>query len=143
MENKFISSYISGLTNMASSCSNEIGPSYISADCFNKKNFKKEFSKYYKIPIECIKIEESKKTLEQVFSEWLGKKGDDIIENLLYWIKLCVGEPIKTFDLSEDSNLINILSRCDNGISEFYFVEDVFFVEYKEYMVCFIIGNNE
>ena len=49
MSQKDISSYITGLTNLASYYSEEIGPSYIEADCFDLKNYKDDFSKYHKV----------------------------------------------------------------------------------------------
>ena len=39
--------------------------------------------------------------------------------------------------------MLEYIGREGGGISEFYFVEDIIFVEFDESMVSFIIGNNE
>ena len=41
MDNKYITGYLNGLMNMASSIHDS--PSYVKVDCYDKKSFKKEF----------------------------------------------------------------------------------------------------
>ena len=63
------SSYISGLLNMASSCSKTIGLSYADAECFNKDKYKQDFSKLHKIK----EIDLSLEKLNITFKELLKK----------------------------------------------------------------------
>ena len=48
--------YVSGLVKMASTGSKYLGPSYVDAYCFDNKDYKKEFSSFFKI--EDIKLED-------------------------------------------------------------------------------------
>ncbi|MEE3342723.1 MAG: hypothetical protein VZS44_01375 [Bacilli bacterium] len=137
-----ISSYLTGLTNLASSISSYIGPSFIEVDCMYKKDYKKSFANKYKIKEELIELEETNKTLEQILASWLGTDEKKLLESLLYWINLEIGNPIKVYTI-KNNKLLDSLGRCDGGISMFYLMDDMFFVEFKKYMVCFTMGNNE
>lgn len=143
MLQKTISSYLSGLTNMASACSTEIGPSFIEADSFDKEDFKKEFAKYFEIKEEIITPVIYEETLENILSQWIGKNNKSIVENLMYLIETAVGEPINVYTIKDESNLKEKMGRESGGVSQFYFVEDVIFAEFEKSMVCFSIGNNE
>ena len=142
MIEKRLSCYFSGLTNMASSCSKEIGLSYINTTVFKLNNYKESFSKHYKIPITNINLIKSKLTINKLFENLLGKD-KNIIESLIYYIECDIGKPKAIYEVKEDSNLIDLLSGYNNGISGFYIVEDIYFVEYEKVIVCFILGNNE
>ena len=137
-----LSSYLTGLTNMASSMSKNIGPSFIEVDCMNKKSFKEEFAKYYEISLDLVDLEEDNKSLEQVFGIWLGRNDKNLVDSLLYWIRLELGKDVKVYKIKNDK-LLDALSRCSGGISMFYNVEDIYFVSFDKYMVCFSMGNNE
>ena len=139
---KNLSGYFSGLTDMASSCSKEIGLSYINTIVFKLNNYKESFSKYYKVPITSIDLIKSDITLNKLFEIWLGKD-KNLIESLIYYIEHDVGTPKAIYKVKEDNNLIELLSGYNNGISGFYIVEDIYFVEYEKVIVCFILGNNE
>ena len=142
MIEKRLSCYFSGLTNMASSCSKKIGLSYINTTVFKLNNYKESFSKHYKIPITSINLIKSKLTINKLFENLLGKD-KNIIESLIYYIECDIGKPKAIYEVKEDSNLIDLLSGYNNGISGFYIVEDIYFVEYEKVIVCFILGNNE
>lgn len=142
MLQKTISSYLSGLTNMASACSTEIGPSFIEADSFDKKDFEKEFAKYYEIE-ENIELVSNNEKLEIILTQWIGKNNKAIVDNLMYLIESEVGSPIKVYTLKDERIIKEKMGRESGGISQFYFVEDVIFVEFEKSMVCFSIGNNE
>ena len=133
--------YITGLTNMATSLSKNIGPSYVVVDCFDKDNYKKEFAKYYEIKEGDIKLVESNLTMREILLEWFGEEESNITDSLLYWIKRDSGKSLKVYEYT--NNLDELLSRSDGGVSEFYIVEDIYFIEFNEVMMCFILGNNE
>ena len=136
-----LSSYFSGLANMASSVSKEIGPSFIEVDCMYKNGYKKAFAKQYRISEDLIELTKEDITLEQLLSEWLGKSNKLLIESLLYWIEFQIGKPISVYGTSNE--LMDSLSRSEGGISMFYITDGIYFVEFDKYMVCFSMGNNE
>lgn len=143
MVQKGISSYLTGLTNLASYYSKEIGPSYIEADCFDLKNYKEAFSKFYKVSSLDFELLETNKKIEDVFMAWLGKKDMSLTEGVIHWINNCIGAPIKVYGVECDSDFLQSLSAFNGGSSSFYFIEDIYFIEFKEYMVCFMLGNDE
>lgn len=135
------SSYLTGLANMASSLSKEIGPSYIEVDCFDKKNYQKEFQEYYEIK-ENIELIETNLKLENILSFWLGKDRN-IIESLIHWTSCAIGNPIKVYKLENENKILNKLSRSEGGLGPFYTTEEIYFIEFKNDMTCFMIGNDE
>ncbi len=123
--NNELSNYINGLVNMASSVSNKISCSYIIAYCFNKDCFIKEFTKQFKI---------KKIVLEPVDDHYLTNYLEDsLIDKLNYWLKFKIGH-INSVYVINNVNLKNIL---------FSYVEDIIVLEYDDYMLSLIIGNNE
>ncbi len=138
-----IGSYLSGVTNMASECSTEIGPSFIEAISFELKDYKEEFAKFYKIPESEMNLIPIKEDLKEVLTAWIGKNNEKIVDNVLYLTRRIVGEPNKIYTIDENRKMLEYIGREGGGISEFYFVEDIIFVEFDESMVSFIIGNNE
>ena len=46
---RYLSNYVAGLVNMASSCSKTMGPSYVDADCFSRENYEDEFANLYNV----------------------------------------------------------------------------------------------
>lgn len=133
--------YITGLTHMASSLSKNIGPSFVEVDCFDKNNFDEEFAKSYNIKKEDVKLKESKYTMKDILLSWFGKDETNITDSLLYWIEFDSGEAIKVYEYT--NNLDELLSRSEGGVSNFYFVEDIYFIEFDTVIMSFILGNNE
>jgi hypothetical protein len=133
--------YITGLTHMASSLSKNIGPSFVEVDCFDKNNFDEEFAKSYDIKKEDVKLRESKYTMKDILLSWFGKDETNITDSLLYWIEFDSGKAIKVYEYT--NNLDELLSRSEGGVSNFYFVEDIYFIEFDNVIMSFILGNNE
>ena len=133
--------YITGLTHMASSLSKNIGPSFVEVDCFDKNNFDEEFAKSYDIKKEDVKLRESKYTMKDILLSWFGKDETNITDSLLYWIEFDSGKAIKVYEYT--NNLDELLSRSEGGVSNFYFVEDIYFIEFDTVIMSFILGNNE
>ena len=123
--NSYLSGYIDGLVNMASSLSKKIGLSYICGYCFKKDNFHSEFSKEFRI--KNFNLESSNKDYLNIYLE------DNIIDILNYWIKIRLGDVINYYTI-DNLNIKNTL---------FYIVDDIIILEYNDCMVCLIIGNNE
>lgn len=136
------SSYVDGLVNMASSCSEYMMPSYMRAICFKKKAFKKSFCTFYEIPKEQLDIVETSLTLKDFIIQSFGNN-KEIIEGLTHWLHIEAGDPKKILTVPNNSKVLNLLSGSDGGISGFYFVEDIYFIEFNKMVICFIIGNDE
>ena len=136
------SSYVDGLVNMASSCSEYMMPSYMRAICFKKKDFKKSFCNFYKIPEKELEIIETSLTLKDFIIQSFGNN-KEIIEGLTHWLHIEAGDPKKILTVPNNSKVLNLLSGSDGGISGFYFVEDIYFIEFNKMVICFIIGNDE
>lgn len=133
-----ITNYLSGVMDMACSISRRISFSSIRVTCFKKKGFRKEFSRLYDINDE-LELKEIKGDLFYKLFGWLGR--EKIVIRLVELIKHEVGDVLHIY--KSNDLVINMLSGCENGVSGFYFVEDLFFIETDKYMVCFILGNNE
>ena len=136
------SSYFSGLTNMASSWSGI--RSFVECCCMDKDKFKEAFATDYGITPESIVLEKCDMSLHEILSNWFCEEAPTkVTDSLLYWIALEIGEPISVYEPSDSCDVADVLSRCSGGVSRFYFVEEVCFAEFEEYMLCFMIGNNE
>ena len=136
------SEYISGLVNMASSISKNMGCSFMDATCFKNNDFITSFSKFYNIHKEDIKIHESSDSLEDFIKKYFG---DDktLIDGLSYWMSLKMGEVKKIYEQDDDSKLNDLLSNSGYGKMPFYIVDDIVFIEFEKGTIAFIIGNNE
>ena len=120
MNKLYLSAYLDGLLNMASSLSKSIGPSSVSINCYDKKEFDKEY-----------KIDYSPTSLsyEDKLKEWFIDE-PIIVESILKEIKKLYVINNKDLDLFKKDNPL-------------YFIEDVFILETTNYMITFVLGNNE
>ena len=133
-------SYITGLTHMAGVMSNNLSYSYIEATVFKLKDYKKNFSKFYEVDEDKIKLEKIERSSRDVFYDWF--KNSEIVNNLAYLVERSLGKEKNVYMVC-DNSLIDMLSGYDNGLSGFYILEEMIFVEYEKGMVCYMIGNNE
>ena len=127
MNKNVLSAYLDGLMNMASSLSKSIGPSFVSVNCYDKE----EFSKEYKIDYSLTSLSYKDK-LEEWFID-----DKNTIESILYWTKRYIKEIKKIYTI-KNADLDKF--KKDNPL---YFVEDVFIIETTNYMITFVLGNNE
>ena len=127
MNKLYLSAYLDGLLNMAYSLSKSIGPSSVSINCYDKKEFDKEY-----------KIDYSPTSLsyEDKLKEWFIDE-PIIVESILYWTNRYIKEIKKLYVINnKDLDLF----KKDNPL---YFIEDVFILETTNYMITFVLGNNE
>lgn len=133
--------YVSGLVKMASTGSKNLGLSYVDAYCFDKKDYLKEFSSFFEI--EEIELEKSNLTDKELFNNLFddNKKTD----SLVHWLNILDGNCNEIKILKEEyfSKAIESLSNYSGGLTMFYNVEDVYFLEYKSLTIVLIIGNDE
>ena len=138
------SCYISGLTHMASSCSHGIGPSYVDATCFKRKGYLSSFADYYHVSIQENDLEEVSYSFEEFLKALFADDDRHLIDGLSHWIGMEVGQLKKVFTIKEESSsLLTSLGGEEKGYAPFYFVEDLFFVEFEKMVICFLIGNDE
>ena len=134
--------YISGLMNMASSCSKTIGCSYIQADCFEKSNYRKKFATMYEIPEDIFHLEEYNDSLENLLIELLGND-KRLIDGLIHWLHMEAGDVGKIYTVPEDTKVLELIGAESGGYGPFYFCDNLFFIETDRMVVCLLIGNDE
>ena len=121
---------------MASSISKNIGPSLVDSVCFDKKDFENEFKKFYELKSN-IKLKLEKENYEEKLMSWFDDK--KIVESIIYLTKINSNEKVYI----ANKEIIEELSGYSRGVSGFYTVEDIFFIEEKDEIIVFILGNNE
>ena len=135
-EKDYLSSYLEGICNMASSISKSIGYSYIKVDAYNKSSFQEDFKKYYHLK-EDINLVETSNSLDTTLLDWFQNE-EKIVESITYWFHLKTNEEPKVY-LSEEE----LITTLDKKRMDFYNLEDLFFVECKDIIFVFLLGNNE
>lgn len=137
MKKELMSCYIEGLCNMASSMSKSIGPSYIKVNCYDKKDLKEKFTKDYKITPEDLKLTNTNQSLTTTLLDWFYDE-PKIVESLTYWIDLYYRGEKKVYLADE-----KLFHKIQEKQKDFYILDDLFFMEYKDIMIVFLLGNNE
>ena len=135
---KSASSYVSGLTKMASY---NMIPSYMDADCMELDNYLESFAKVYKIPIESIKLEEIDANFEELFTE-LFNADKKALDSFFHWIRMEAGNCKKIYT-AENEEFFKGMSGEYGGNGPFFFLETVYFIEFDKMAICFMIGNDE
>ena len=130
--------YISGLVNMASY---NLSPSYMETDCMELKNYIETFARYYEIPPELIKLKKINIEIDKFFENLLkiDKKSTD---NLIYWITKTAGDCHKIYRV-ENKEFFDYLSDNNKNLTPFFFLEEIYFIEFENMAICFMIGNDE
>lgn len=134
---KELTCYIDGLITMASSLSKKISHSGIYTTCFKNKNFKEELYKHYKLSLNNL-IKENQ-TLKEILSLYLE---ENLVNSLIDLLEHDLGKEINISTIQNKEELEK-LSCFKGGKVPFYFVEEFYIVEYKDYFLCLIMGNNE
>lgn len=126
--------YISGLVNMASF---NMGPSYVDSACMDLDDYVASFSNEYNINSKLIELEEVNITLDKLIKDimFLDRKA---VDTLVHWLSMLCGKCTKIYT-ANNSELFDKLSK--NG--PFFFLEDLYFIEFEKMAVCFLIGNDE
>lgn len=133
--------YLSGVMNMASSCSSWIGCSYVEVAVFKKSNYREHFCELYDMKMEELKLKKINKTMKEVFIDIFGKD-----ERLLAGLDYLVNRKISSLNdiySIEDMALLEELSDKDVGIAPFYIIDGIYFIEGEKEVLCLVIGNNE
>lgn len=128
---------------MASSVSEWIGRSYIEVYCFDLDGFRAEFAHMFALREEDVQLVPSGKTLRQMLVQWLGGDRPALTDSLVYHMQRALGEAGAVWEPPEDSGLADKLGWSEGGKSPFYIAEDLFFAQFPQTVVCFVLGNNE
>ncbi len=130
-----VDSYISGIVGMLS-CNT--APSYIYAHSLGKKDYIDEFCKLYTLDIKETKLELVNKSDEVFFGEIfnLDKKN---LDTFLYLINGIAGKSIRKYNFFSKKFEDKIYKKY----TPFYFLENVYIIEFEKMAICFMIGNNE
>ena len=124
---------------MASSVSKSIGPSYVEVECYDKDKFVEGFKKNYQVKINIDKLEKKDNNLKNVIGNWFYNE-DNIAESIDYWFNLHLDDIQNIYVPSVE--IINEIE--ENKVnSYFYIIEDLIFIELKDKIIIFILGNNE
>ena len=137
------SAYLNGACRMASACSEWIGCSEISADCYAAASFPAAFAADYGIPPEEIRLVPVRETLRQSLAQWLGGKQPALTDSLCWLICARLGDPGRVYRLENEEKLVARLGWGEGGNGIYYFMDDLFFAEFDAFTVCFFLGNNE
>ena len=138
-----IESYLNGLLNMASACSDWIGCSEITAACYAPGEFPARFCREFGLKAEEVRLLPVKETLYQTLVTWLGGKNASLTKELCRLIHGELGEPTAILRAEHEKALIDRIGWGDGGRGPYYFTDELFFARFPEAVVCFILGNNE
>ena len=127
MNKSYLKAYLDGLMNMASSLSKSLGPSYILVDCYDKKEFEKQFK---------IEYSPTTQSFEDKLKEWFV---DDLkaVESIIHWTNRYLKEEKIIYNVNQKD--IEIFEKK----TLFYIIDDMFILETKDYLITYILGNNE
>ena len=135
--------YLNGVTELASLCSEWIGRSTVSVSVHAAETFPEAFLKDYRIR-RSITFVESPETFKQTLVQWLGATPYHLCDHVVGIFEYELGKAKRVLRASDEKALIDDLSACEHGgYGAFYFTEDAFAVEFEDYTLVFLMGNNE
>ena len=109
--------------------------SYFQMDVFKRDNYFREFEDYY------LKTRKYKKIKEDILlNELLGYVLlEEDVSLIINDMTLKLGDIKGIYTLSRRA-----LDRIEkNHVTMFFFLDDIIFVEFNDFCLCFMIGNNE
>ena len=134
--------YLNGVAELASACSEWIGYSSITVCVYAPEEFPERFRKEYRIRKPVAPVESSE-TFKQTLVQWLGATSYRLCDHVVGIFEYELGKAKRVLRAADEKSLIDDLSGSERGFGAYYFTEDVFFVEFPEHTIVFIMGNNE
>ena len=119
--------------------SNYTAPSFLSAVLLNK-DYINDFCLTFLLDIDKSLFIKSDLNIDEYFNYWFNDS--NISLEFTNKLKDILGEPIEIINFKDDS-IIKELLAGPFGTTGYYFLEDIFFAIYKDFVYCFMIGNNE
>ncbi len=126
--------YLNGIFDMVS---HNMSVSYTDVLCFTKDNFLNTFLDLYKIKDKKIELVEENNNLKELLTSLFEIK-DKELNRILYLLEKECGKYNKTYSF-KDKKIYDYLDRK----TMFYFLEDIYFIEFDKKVICLMIGNNE
>ena len=126
--------YLNGIFDMVS---HNMSVSYTDILCLSKDNFLNTFLDLYKIKDKKIELVEENNNLKELLTSLFEIK-DKELNRILYLLEKECGKYNKTYSFKENK-IYDYLSRK----TMFYFLEDIYFIEFDKKVICLMIGNNE
>ena len=135
--------YLNGVTELASACSEWIGRSTVSVAVYAREAFLERFLKDFRIR-KPVTLVESRETFRQTLVQWLGATPYRLCDHVVGIFEYELGKAKRVLRASDEKALIDDLSACEHGgYGAYYFTEDAFAVEFEDYTLVFLMGNNE
>ena len=135
--------YLNGVTELASACSEWIGRSTVSVAVYAREACLERFLKDFRIR-KPVTLVESRETFRQTLVQWLGATPYRLCDHVVGIFEYELGRAQRVLRAADEKALTDELSACEHGgFGAYYFTEDVFFVEFEERIVVFLMGNNE
>ena len=128
--------FLRGVTEMASSASTYIGPSYVVTECYEKDGYEEEFKYVHGLKTN-LKLELVNETFKEVLASLFGED-KKIIDGLLYLFSRYSDNFNKIYTINDKT----VLEKIEKKVM-FYFLEDIYFIEGDNIVFCLIMGNNE
>jgi len=129
--NRYLNGYIQGLADAAAIASDNLTFSGINTFCFDKDSFTEDYARLRR---ECgagdsnVELITGDLTPEQELSDLLDSEDRSFSSNIMWSLSRAAGRPERVYSY---------------GWGGFYFVEDMFFIEFEEYVILFVVGNDE
>ena len=145
-ENRYLNGYLQGLADAASIASVNMGYSGINTFCFEKDSYAEDLAA---IRRECgckdkvIELYTSDLSPKEEMAQLLDNEKQAISRDIMWALSRAVGDALRVLRFEDESDEKEIASGYETGWGGFYFVEDLFFIEFEDYMVLFVIGNDE
>ena len=146
MKNDNLEGYINGLAEMASVLSDKIGFSMMNVMRFDRADFEEEFLDATGLEV-FPDLYQTDETLEDLFKEIFGTyedaRGMKLAAGLLHLLKFRLGDPAEVLRFVDMPSEREAASSYSGGWGPFYFMEDMFFVQFDEDVLLFMVGNDE
>ncbi len=118
-------SYVLGITRMISW---RLMPSFMESLCFPKEGYLGSFQNFYKRK---VKLTEENISFEELMKEIIPAEKREL-ETFFYLLYQVSGKPEKVYS-----------GEMKGTIGPFFFLDNLYFVEFEKMTICFAIGNNE
>jgi len=138
--------YVNGLLDMASAVSKWIGRDSMRAYAFSTEKYLEEFVEFFRCRSLKLELDEISAPLGEVLADYFGREGDDakVVEALVWYLehRRTLGTLRRITQFADGGKLMDRLSG-KNGWGPFFFITDIFFLEYESCTLCCLMGNNE
>ena len=133
MNNKYLEAYTLGIFSLAKEQSENLKKSDITIDLYQKDTYQDKLNKLHRI--ENPQIEELNETLEQALNDWFIDQS--AVKGATTLLQETFGNSKKIYTITKGIDDIFKKNK------PYYTIEDLLIIEFKEYIIWIILGNNE